>query len=775
MRRNQYLVTINSPQSVKIMHDDEYDDADFCETNRVLFSVLRPSKFPTKERILYLWKRARVLIRPLSRLIKVWKDIQLYGGRRNHLEQSYARRESSELTNFEEGDSYLFSPNSTYIKVWSLLIMHLLIYTAVVVPYRISFVYKNEDEWLIADTIIDIIFFIDIFVTFNSAYFDHQMKLIHSRKTISLNYLKSWFILDLVSCIPFQFFFDSSQQFNKLVRISRVPRIMRIMRLFKILKFFRTLNSLEFIQNCLEFLNISKGVLRLFKFFFTVVLVVHINGCIWHFIGTSDDTNSDSWLLKPEVARMSENEIYLASIYFVMQTIATIGFGDIVPVTMTERIYTLLLLLIGVGFYSYIVGNLSNIFKVLEKDKASIKLKLSRLQEFAKDNKIPQRLREKIKRHIEMTSESGIQNFDKASLIKELPASLKNQVQIHIHKKIVERIFFFQDKDEQFICRFVGKLKTQELSTSELIYSKEDSADDVYFISKGRIIIKGEFGGIVKNFLQGSYFGEIEVLNNSTRKFTAVIASATATLLIITKRDFILILKEFPEVLREVKTTARIREQKINESACELIQTFISSRGDLSKAKTSHENAEGKRKDLQVSSRQSWKNFCKDSLGIETEKPLSLITNKSIWDDYQDFRNNKDFTRKFVQRNSLTELFDRAACVIKSSNSENAPDLTGENFAQPLFKVRTDKKELNIRELEKTQFQVGDYSPEISSNESRDGEKNEIVDMIDDLLKCQMTAEAKLFDISLVLENICKDENLIRERLGIFLKMNEMD
>ena len=768
MRRNQYLITINSPQSVKIMDDD--DDADFCDTNRAIFSVLRPSKFPTKERIHYLWKRVRVLIRPLSRLIKVWKDIQLYGGKRNHLEKNYARRESSELPNYEEGDSYLFSPNSTYIKLWSLLIMHLLIYTAVVVPYRISFIYKNDDEWFIADTIIDIIFFIDIFVTFNSAYFDHQMKLINSRRTISLNYLKSWFVIDLVSCIPFQLFIDSSQQFNKLVRISRVPRIMRIMRLFKILKFFRTLNSLEFIQNCLEFMNISKGVLRLLKFFFTVVLVVHINGCIWHFIGTSDDTNPDSWLLKPEVAGLSENELYLASIYFVMQTIATIGFGDILPVTMTERIYTLLLLLIGVGFYSYIVGNLSNIFKVLEKDNANIKLKLSRLQEFAKDSKIPQRLKDKIKRHIEMTSESGIQNFDKASLIKELPASLKNLVQIHIHKKIVERIFFFQDKDEQFISRFVGKLKTLELSNSEIIFSKEDYADEVYFISKGRIIIKGEFGGILKNYLQGSYFGELEVLSNSTRKFTAVVASATAILLIISKRDFMLILKEFPEILREVKTTAKIREQKINESACELIQTFINNRGDLSKSKTSHDNAEVKKKDLQVSSRQSWKNFLKNNLGIEAEKPLNFMANKSVWDNYQDFRNNKDLSRKFVQRNSLTELFDRAGCVIKHSNSENAPDLTKENFSKPLFKVRNDKKVLNIIEPENTQFEVGDFSPEISSNESRDSEKNEIVDMINELLRCQRTAEAKLFDISMVLENIYKGENLIRQKLEIFLK-----
>lgn len=751
---------------------DEDDDPNFYTTNRANFSVLRPSKFPTKERIHYLWKRLRMLIRPLSRLIKVWKDIQLYGGKRNHLEKNYARRESSEIPDYLEGDSYLFSPNSLFIKLWSVLIMILLLYTAIVVPYKLSFISTNDSEWLITDTIIDFIFFLDIFITFNSAYYNEQMKLINTRKVIISNYLKSWLVLDLASCIPIQLFLDDSKQFNKLVRFSRIPRIMRIMRLFKILKFIRNLQSLEFIQKFLEFLNISKGILRLLKFFFTVVIVVHINACIWHFIGTADDTNPDNWLLKPSMTGLSDDELYLASIYFVMQTIATIGFGDIVPVTMPERIYTLFLLLLGVGFYSYIVGNLSNIFKVLEKDSSELNLKLTRLNEFAKDNKLPPRLREKIKRHIEMTSESGVLNFDKASLIKELPASLKNQVQIHIHKKVVERIFFFQDKDENFISRFVGKLKTLELSNGEIVYHKDDYADEVYFISKGRIIIRGDYGGIVKNYLQGSYFGELEILSNLLRKFTAAVASASAILLIISKRDFLLILKEFPEVFRDVKATAKIREQKINESACEVIQSFISNRGDLSKAKTSHDHGD-KKKGSQVSSRQSWKHFVRNNLSIPEQDPLNFNVKQSIWDHYQDFRNNKDLTRKFVSRNSLTELFDRAGCVFKASTADVPPDLRKENFARPFVKVRKDRCGAVSGEHADSEFEPGEYSPGLRSDnddDSREVGKSGIADVIKELCIYERKAEAKLYQISLVLEQICKDEMVIKEKLEDFFK-----
>jgi len=52
------------------------------------------------------------------------------------------------------------------------------------------------------DTVIDFIFLIDLLVTFNTAIY-HKGQLVYSRKVISLQYLKLWFWLDLISSFPF--------------------------------------------------------------------------------------------------------------------------------------------------------------------------------------------------------------------------------------------------------------------------------------------------------------------------------------------------------------------------------------------------------------------------------------------------------------------------------------------------------------------------------------------------------------------------------------------
>lgn len=54
---------------------------------------------------------------------------------------------------------------------------------------------------------IDILFLCDMFVIFNSAFYDEESyKMTENRNEIACAYLKGWFIIDLVSILPFDLF-----------------------------------------------------------------------------------------------------------------------------------------------------------------------------------------------------------------------------------------------------------------------------------------------------------------------------------------------------------------------------------------------------------------------------------------------------------------------------------------------------------------------------------------------------------------------------------------
>lgn len=73
----------------------------------------------------------------------------------------------------------------------------------ILTPYFLGFPDDYSDPYSNLDTVISVIFAIDVFVNFFSAYHDQDFQIVDSRKAIALRYLASWFLIDVASVIPF--------------------------------------------------------------------------------------------------------------------------------------------------------------------------------------------------------------------------------------------------------------------------------------------------------------------------------------------------------------------------------------------------------------------------------------------------------------------------------------------------------------------------------------------------------------------------------------------
>ena len=54
---------------------------------------------------------------------------------------------------------------------------------------------------------------------------------------------------------------------------------------------------------------------------------------------------------------MSNRSKVIISCYFALTTLSTVGYGDYFPISMMERIVAVVIMLGGVAFFSYIMGN----------------------------------------------------------------------------------------------------------------------------------------------------------------------------------------------------------------------------------------------------------------------------------------------------------------------------------------------------------------------------------------------------------------------------------
>lgn len=182
----------------------------------------------------------------------------------------------------------------------------------------------------------------------------------------------------------------------------------------------------------------------------------------------------------------------------------------------------------------------------------------------------------------------GVRTFSWAQaedILKELPTTLRTEVSLHMHHKIVEKIYFFQDKDPGFISAVIPKLRNLRLETGEIVYKEHEYPEEVYFLTTGRVNLLASNGFAFRSYVQGSYFGEGEVLEGRNRDCTVEVAEPGAKFMLLHKHDFLQLLEQFPKIAEEITETARLRTIK-NAEAKEFALKSVSSLPNIYLVKT---------------------------------------------------------------------------------------------------------------------------------------------------------------------------------------------
>lgn len=530
-------------------------------------SILKTSRAKLS-RPMYNWSRVRVFAFTIGVFLSIQKELKTFGTSKNQ-----ETIQSLKSIKDEKAKFLVFHPKGRFKLLWNLMITFLLFYTASVLPYRVCFNLLQNREWVLADLLVDCLFFIDIIINFNTGIISVSGKLTYSRTLIAKSYIKSWFLLDLISCLPLDYVFSSQKQttiFNKFLRIlkvTRMYRIIKILRLLKLMRFFRS----QFVQTLSHDQFFQSRIKRTFTFLVAICFFVHITGCIWFYVSSADELNENSWMLKYSMLEKPNTEIYIACIYFVFTTFTTVGYGDIVPSTISEKIFTMALMGFGVGLYSYMISALSSSISKRDEVIESLKARNKRLKSLFREINLPEKTILKVKQQLHLNMEKGYADLvDIDNLLTELPSHIRNLILSHYNQKYVEGIHFFKDKPSTLVNGMVQYIHVSCYILKDVLYEKNDPAEEVYFIKSGKVLLKNEAGLAFWVYPQGNYFGDIEVLLGGHRVTTAAIGTGEAEIYSINTRNFLEILRDYDLVYLQIKSLAEVRRGKLFEALREI-------------------------------------------------------------------------------------------------------------------------------------------------------------------------------------------------------------
>lgn len=465
---------------------------------------------------------------------------------------------------------YIINPDSTFSKLWGGVVACILLYTATLMPFRVAWEdSKLTDNWSIIEFVIDGLFIIDIIVNFFTTYQTKDGLYSKSLKSISIRYLRSWFLFDLSACIPFSLidvFADENEsgdniRYNSLIRLARLPRLYRLIRIVRILKAIRFYKQSEIFEKIQDFLQINSRIYKLLRFLMTVCICVHIMGCFWFFSAKIQDFGPDTWVVRYGYADSSSQSQYMAAIYWAFTTVTTVGYGDISAGNPFEQILCIFWMIAGVGFYSFTIGSLSSFLSEIDTRDSILSSKLAVVHEFSKESGISSECKQKIRDSIKYSiSKQGTVWSDKHSLFRDLPKSLRYEVAVSMYNGISKSLHFFRNRNSSFIIAVMPLMKPLRVEDKEYLYKQGDFPDEVYFITKGRVNLVLEYSEIAyKSFLKGAYIGEIEIVMRKTSRFDNVQVCGNTEFLIMSKKDFLLILDEFPDEAQQINNIAKER------------------------------------------------------------------------------------------------------------------------------------------------------------------------------------------------------------------------
>ena len=242
----------------------------------------------------------------------------------------------------------IFLPNSTFRISWDILCVLATTYFAIDIPFKAVF-YLEEmtmeiPSWLIVSFLLDAFFIVDLYFRHFIFNLNKNVSVVAKRDSIEKKRSKNFIIYDVISCLPVELMSIHSGMMNILYY--RLLHVIRIIRL----PFYFTQ-----VEGYLNIWGIRIGVATrlVLKMFFYYILMIHWCGSLWFAIhrflepnvkytwATTDCPGNDQYSSEGCLARWSQLEgahnvcndgnvsrCYIRSIYFVLTTLSTVGYGE---------------------------------------------------------------------------------------------------------------------------------------------------------------------------------------------------------------------------------------------------------------------------------------------------------------------------------------------------------------------------------------------------------------------------------------------------------------
>lgn len=411
--------------------------------------------------------------------------------------------------------------------LWRILVIIAVFTQAILLPLDFLFDLRINSWYSLLDLAITLVYLLDFLENI------YQYKRIQKHSVFKEIYWDSYssktlFIFDVLPLLPYALLFSNPMW--QLLRMFKWIKVIRTMRFFQI-RNIRNVASTTFWY-------------MVFGFF----LFSHLFSCVWLWIHGFE-------------SNISNVDNYIRAFYWVVTTLTSVGYGDIVPVGNLEMLFTVFLQLIGVGILALLVGVVVGIFTKRNPAEQRFVENMEKLRALIHYHEIPTDLEKRISDYFTYEWKQKL-GYDESDLLDSLPFGLRNDLQLEFKKRAIKHIPIFAGVDENFVREIAQYLSPMILTPEDYLFHVGDVAKSMFFIQRGKINVLSEDESKQLTILNaGDFVGEVALFKKSNR--TATVKSiGYSDVYELQKKEFEKVMRKYPEIGVRIKEKAIFREER---------------------------------------------------------------------------------------------------------------------------------------------------------------------------------------------------------------------
>ena len=469
--------------------------------------------------------------------------------------------------------SYYITVNSKWKMIFDfVVILSTLIYCMKII-YQLCFFgfganYIDDKYDKLIDIIILILNAIYIFLNFFHSYIEKETgEIITDSKKIAMNYLKGWFFIDFISSFPFELIWESSH-------ILRLLRIIRINKIFKFISFVERV-SLK-----------TRHFIALFRLTFFGVFGTFFFACGWYlnssyFKKTHENnnfiTNYGLYHIDDENSENIKSPFHsmLICFFFTLTTVTTAGFGDYVAQNVPERIFSTVLMLFGVLYFSFLMSLLMEEINIVGDNNQTVEAQkfITQLRKFNKGKTngfIGNSINKGILHDVVFASKhSRYEQVTKKENFDILPRKIKDELANYLWKDVFKQICDYYDLFEEnkylptLLCKLSYYFIFKYYKAKEVIYPAGKIVNEVHLIQSGYVDVINYKVMLKKRLKPGDGIGVFYILYR-VRPIYAYVAASGVEVISISEENFLKVLdKEEETFYKRFKSVSMTRFKEI--------------------------------------------------------------------------------------------------------------------------------------------------------------------------------------------------------------------